>query len=36
MAADNHYADVVDTKAFKDAESDTLQAVRRVYKAVTN
>jgi uncharacterized protein YukE len=34
--AENHYADVVDTKAFKDAESDTLQAVRRVSKAVAN
>jgi hypothetical protein len=30
-----HYADVVDTKAFQDAESDTLQAVRRVGKAVS-
>jgi uncharacterized protein YukE len=29
-----HYSDVVDTKAFKDAESDTLQAVGRVGKAV--
>jgi uncharacterized protein YukE len=34
--ADQHFADVVDTKAFRDAETDTLQAVRRVYKAVTN
>jgi uncharacterized protein YukE len=34
--ADQHFADVVDTKAFKDAEGDTLEAVRRVYKAVTN
>ena len=33
--SEQHYADVVDTKAFKDAEGDTLQAVRRVGKAVT-
>jgi uncharacterized protein YukE len=33
--AGQHYADVVDTKAFKIAESDTLQAVRQVGKAVT-
>src|SRR5262245_7746309 len=32
--AQQHYADVVDTKAFKDAETDTLQAVDRVGKAV--
>jgi len=30
----DHYSDVVDTKAFKDAEQDTLQAVGRVGKAV--
>jgi hypothetical protein len=33
--AGQHYADVVDTKAFTDAETDTLEAVRRVGKAVT-
>src|SRR5215204_3608521 len=29
-----HYSDVADTKAFKDAETDTLQAVGQVGKAV--
>ena len=33
--SEQHYADAVDTKAFNDAEGYTLQAVRRVGKAVT-
>jgi uncharacterized protein YukE len=30
----SHYSDVADIRAFKDAETDTLDAVRRVGKAV--
>jgi hypothetical protein len=33
-AMPSHYADVADTKAFKTAETDTLNAVARVAKAV--